>query len=134
MAFFSRPPPAPKEGLHQKLLRRGGYVVGAACFAWIYFYLFGIVLASVRIISYKNIAQLHGAVLAAYLLSIAPADMLLRSILASLLFQFTIKFIGEKVGSVFVLRKPLKLNENLALVVLATVSLILVAGDIFYWK
>ncbi|PVH89115.1 hypothetical protein DL98DRAFT_647703 [Cadophora sp. DSE1049] len=133
MAIYNWSAPAPQQSVHQELLRRCVQVICAGFFAWIDFYLVGIIIASVRMITYKNIAQLHGGLLAAYLLSIAPADMLLRSIIASLLFQFTIKFIGERVGSVFVLRKPLKLNENFALVTLATVSLVLVAGDIFYW-
>ncbi|KAH7399810.1 hypothetical protein BKA64DRAFT_641974 [Cadophora sp. MPI-SDFR-AT-0126] len=132
MAIYNWSAAAPQGSVHQVLPRRCVQAICAGFLAWIDFYLIGIIIASVRMITYKNIAQLHGGLLAAYLLSIAPADMLLRSIMASLLFHFTIKFIGERVGSVFVLRKPLKLKENFALVVIATVSIVVVAVDIFY--
>lgn len=115
----------------ESLIHRWVEVTILACILWAQFYITGIIIASVRLISYKNIAQLHAALLAAYLLSIAPADLLLRAILTSAVFQFSLKFIGEMVGAVFILRKPMKLNENHAIVVLATVSLFCVGADVW---
>ncbi|KAL2071176.1 hypothetical protein VTL71DRAFT_12411 [Oculimacula yallundae] len=97
-------------------------ILAAVC--WALFFVTGVVISSVRVINYRSILSLHAGLLIAYLLSIVPADLLLHSILGSVVFQISIKFIGKIVGPVFVLRKPVKVTENVAMVVLATISLI----------